>query len=78
MEHRSTLELVAWRAGLPLAALFGVVMVGFGMPFLLRVLAGLGLGIAVAAVVEDGRPRLMWASVAGVFYVALLAVVIRR
>jgi len=75
--HRSTFEFLTWRVGLPFAAMFGVVMVGFGMPFLLRLMVGLGLGVLVAAVVEGGRPRLMWATLAGVFYVALLAVLIR-
>jgi len=77
MVHRSTFELLTWRVGLPLTAMFGVVMVGFGLPFLMRLLVGLALGILVAAVVEDGRPRLMWATLAGVFYIALLAVLIR-
>ena len=77
MVHRSAIELLIWRVGLPLAAMFGVVMVDLGMPFLLRLLLGLGLGILTADVVEDGRPRLIWVTLAGVFYLAAVAVLIR-
>jgi hypothetical protein len=54
-----------------------MLMVELGMPFMLQLFVALASGLAVAAVVEDGRPRLMWATLACVFSVALLAVVIR-
>ena len=60
MVHTSRLDLLTWRAGLPLAVLGVVAQLAaplLGMPFLLCLLVGTGAGIGAAWVVDRASLR---------------------